>query len=138
MRLSMRVSSIFLFLALVLSAVPSSAQQSLNTGNSQVGILKSYDSEQITVAAVAIGFTASKINPTVTSGSGKAVLATCYNATAEIKILSTGTAPTSTVGLVIPIGGSFQVWGYDDISNFKAIRTGGSSATLDCQYSRLR
>lgn len=121
---------------LVLTTVGLSAQ---NTGNVQNNIRKTFASEQITVANTAIGFTAATINPTCTecAGNARATLASCYLGTAQIRILTSGTTPTSTLGIVVDIGQKFEVYGYDDILAFRAIRTGSTSGVLDCQYSRL-
>lgn len=132
---------IFFFSFIVLFSADILAQQGLNTGNVTTGIRKSFDSESITVAGTSIGFTASKIVPTSQSpatGDLRADLATCNNTgAASISILSTGTAATSSNGLIVPAGGTFQVWGYNDISNFRAIRVTSTSSTIVCIYSRL-
>ena len=47
-----------------------------------------------------------------------------------------GSDPTASVGIIIPDGGSFEIWGYDDISNFRAIRTGAVSSELTASFSR--
>jgi hypothetical protein len=132
-----------LTLTLVTLALPCYAQtagSALNTGNVNNAVVKSFDGEQITVAATAIGFTSSKINPTCAScipGQSKANVATCVSSTAQIRVFSYGTSPTSTTGLPIEAGTSFTVYGVNDVANFRAIRTGSTSAVLDCQYSRL-
>ena len=108
--------------------------------NSQTTIRDTFANEAITVAATAIGFTAATINPTCTDcpvNTLRATLATCVLETADIRILTSGTDPTSAVGILITAGQSFLVYGYDDISAFRAIRTGGSSGALTCQYSRV-
>lgn len=111
----------------------------LTTGNIQPAIRITYASEQITVAASAIGFTAATISPTCTGcpiNQLRATTAICTVATDSIRILSSGTTPTASLGLVVIAGGSFTVYGYTDIANFRAIRV-TNTATIDCQYSRL-
>jgi hypothetical protein len=57
--------------------------------------------------------------------------------TAQIRYTVDGvTAPTTTVGTLLEIGESLLLWGTQDIQNFKAIRTGGSSGVLDVHYAR--
>lgn len=93
-------------------------------------------SEQITVAATAIGFTTSKITPNGGPGQAQAVTAICRLETAEIRYTNDGTTtPTSSVGTLLEIGDVLTVQGHDVLVNFKAIRTGGSSGQLDCTYS---
>lgn len=97
-----------------------------------------YDSEAVTVAAVAIGFTSSKTLPTGTTY--KAQLATftieCVTtAPCPVRILATGTNPTASVGLIMNAGDIGTVYGTRDITRFKAIRTGANSASISVQYS---
>jgi hypothetical protein len=131
----------FLLISLVTLPINIFAQSALNTGNVTVARLVDFDAERITVAGTAIGFTSSKINPTVTdkpAGFSQAQLATCVNlpSGAQITILTTGTDPTSSTGITIEAGQSFKVWSYANISAFRAIRV-GSSSTLACIYSRM-
>lgn len=90
--------------------------------------------EQITVANTAIGFTTTKITPNPGGGS-QAILATCRNETAEIRYTIDGTTPTTTVGTPIEALEVFYVSGHDSLVRFLAIRTTGTSATLDCTYT---
>ena len=105
-------------------------------------ILKSFDSEAVTVDATVggVNLTVATFDPTVVDGAElvtASVLATIKNVGAEIRItLESGGVPTSTVGFVIPDGGSFEVYGIDDITNLKAIRTGGVSSIITAIYSR--
>lgn len=111
----------------------------VTTGNSTIGVRDTYASEQITVSNTAIGFTASTINPTCTDcplNVLRATMASCTVATDAVRVLSSGTTPTASLGLVIPAGGSFLVYGYLDIAAFRAIRV-TNDATMDCQYSRI-
>lgn len=99
-----------------------------------------FDTESITVAGTAIGFTASKIAPAGTTA--RAGLATfvveCSSSTpCPVRITTvTATPPTSSVGLLLNQGDIVTVYGYDDISAFKAIRTTANSAVIQPQYSR--
>lgn len=134
-RLLLTSSFLFLF------TIGITGQQSLNTQTSKDGIKPTFASEQITVANTAIGFTAGTINPTVASGltgASRATVASCTNSGAAIRILSSGTTPTTTLGLLVGDGQSFTVYGYTDIAAFRAIRIAGVSSVLDCQYGRVQ
>lgn len=113
--------------------------QNLNSNNLTEWIRLSYDSEAITVAATAIGFTASLINPTCTNcpGTGRASAASCTLETAEIRVSTVlADAPTTVLGMKISAGSSITVYGYNDIAAFRGIRTTGTSGVLNCTYYR--
>ncbi len=99
--------------------------------NSSFAVLKAYDYEQITVSSTAVGLTTSKIEPANGPRAAKVLI---YVSGAQIRFRVDGTDPTSTSGMVIDAGSYFEVIGYHDISNFKAIRTGSTDATLDVIY----
>lgn len=88
--------------------------------------------ETITVADTAIGFTAA----TITSASeGEMNFAFCGPLeTASVRWRDDGTAPTSSVGHLIEIGGVLEYDG--DLSDIKFIRTGAQSASLPVSYYR--
>ena len=90
--------------------------------------LRTYNFEALTVAGSSIGFTAA----TATT----AKLAVAKVESAQIRYRTDGTAPTATVGVVADPGDVIQVWGSADILAFRAIRTGGVSATLSTEFSR--
>jgi len=92
--------------------------------------------EQITVAASAIGFTASKVEPDGSGGGRQATIASCRVRTAEISFTYDNTAPTTTVGQLAEIGDQIVVSGHDNVMRFKAIRTGSTSGQLDCVYTQ--
>lgn len=87
--------------------------------------------EQITVAATAIGFTATSITPQ----GPPATTAVCRLETAQLRYTVNGTTPTTTVGTLWEVGEMVQFNGHDILVNFRAIRTGGTSGQLDCTYS---
>ena len=101
--------------------------------------LVSVDREQITVAGTAVGFTAAKITPNV-------IKAVAYVTTAPIRWYANGdastakgrggngTAPTSTLGLPADIDVIVEVVGYQDIQNFRMIRSTGTSAVVEVEY----
>lgn len=87
--------------------------------------------EQITVAASSIGFTGSKITAT---GQPMATYAVCRLRTAEISYTTDGTVPTTTVGTLAEVGDVLVFNGHDVLTQFRAIRTTGTSGQLDCNY----
>ena len=59
--------------------------------------------------------------------------------TAQIRVLDDGTAPTTTLGKVVEAGQSIEYLDFDSrdtLLAFRAIRTGGTSGTLDISYYR--
>ena len=85
--------------------------------------------EQITVDNTAGGkaLTAAKY-----SGASKALITV---ETAQIRFRVDGGAPTSTVGHVADIDDQIELDSVEDIANFRAIRTGTTSATISVTYS---
>ncbi len=90
--------------------------------------------EKITVADTAIGFTSSKITNTSSGVFYTANRADCTLETANIRFRTDTTSPDSSTGLLVAAGQSFSVTDHDDLVNFKAIRTGSNSGTLNCCY----
>lgn len=134
-----KLISITLLVLLMASSFGHVSAQNLNSNNLTQWIRMSYDSEKITVAAVAIGFTSSLINPTCTDcpGTGRASSAVCTLETAEIRVSTVlADAPTTVTGMLVPAGSSIAVYGYNDIAAFRAIRTTGTSGVLNCTYYR--
>ena len=101
--------------------------------------------EQITVAGTAIGFTTAQLVVVSTTNAGEggtsytstktAFEAYITNETNEIRWTCDGTTPTSTVGHVLAAGSGLMLTGYQNLKNFRAIRT-GSSATLSVTFFR--
>lgn len=89
--------------------------------------------EQITVAAVSIGFTLANIN-NLTGVHPSAVQAVCRLELAEVRYTIDGTTPTTTVGTPWEPLETLTFNGSDTLNNFRAIRTGGTSGQLDCTY----
>ena len=54
--------------------------------------------------------------------------------TAQIRWTVDGTAPTTTVGTLLEIGETIEFETRAELTWFKAIRTGGSSGTLQVEY----
>lgn len=94
---------------------------------------ETYDSEKITVADTAIGFTAAKLTP---SSSGPPTIARVYLETAQIRFTVHGTDPTSTTGKILEVGQEIEIDSFHDISKFKAIRTGSTSGVITVHFER--
>lgn len=119
---------------LFLSSIPVNAQRAL--------LYVAFDTEQITVAAAAIGFTTAKIS----KQDYRANLAVCTTECSSgspcplrYNTISTVT-PTASVGLIVNATSgsdvSLTTYGWDNIVAFKAIRTGANSVLLSCIYYR--
>lgn len=92
--------------------------------------LTARDSEQVTVAATAIGFTAAK------ALHEKVIRAFVSVETAQVRI-NTKNTPTAGGTEGSPIknpNDEFYVTGYSDLKNFLAIRTGAVSGVLTVIY----
>jgi hypothetical protein len=125
-------------LLLVLLLVPciANAQQ-----NSTVIIKTAFAYEQITFTNVAAGFSSNIYNPTVAgvpSSQSRAELATmnCETASASIRARWDGTAPTSTVGVIINQSDFVSINGFGNISKFQAIITAATNVTCNVTYYR--
>ena len=90
--------------------------------------LRTFAFEALAVAGTSIGFTAA----TATS----AKLAVAKVESAQIRYRTDGTAPTATVGIIADPGDVILVYGSADVLAFRAIRTGGVSATLSSEFLR--
>ena len=96
-----------------------------------IGKLIGYDMEEITVTSVAIGLTASKLTATP---KPKEVFIFCE--TAQCRYFYHGSTPDSTSGIPLNPFDSVRMKGYSNLNNFKAIRTGVTSAKLTVIYER--
>lgn len=67
-----------------------------------------------------------------------AVAAFCRLETAQIRFTIDGTAPTTTVGTLLEIGETLDLHGRNELTGFKAIRTGGTSGTLQAEFSKVK
>lgn len=127
-----------LFVGLLLLLVYSPNLVEAQGNNIQTRFFVSYDNETITIAGAAIGFTTTKITP---SGfSYRASLVTfrveCVTSPCPIRVLSNGNTPNASSGILLNEGDIVSVFGFDDISRFKGIRTGANSASIVAVYSR--
>lgn len=105
----------------------------------QQAIRVAFASEKITVSSTAVGFTAATINPSTptnrTVNQRYASHAYCTVEGDAIRWLSTGSNPLAATGIYVAAGGNFNVYGIENITNFKMIRV-TTDATVNCQYSR--
>lgn len=101
------------------------------------GLYAPYEYEDLTVDNTAGGvfLAVAKVKP------GEGVLKDAQRIimtleTAAIRYTTDGTAPTTTLGHLLNSGAILVLLGEPTISNFRAIRTGGSSGTFRCTYER--
>ena len=93
--------------------------------DTDVGIVAFAD-ETLTIAGTAVGLTASKYSD--------AIRAEMTLEDAQIRFWVDGTDPTSSAGHPVNIGDIINIDGTSQIINFKAIRTGATSGTLQITY----
>jgi len=84
------------------------------------------DYESVTVATVSIGFDATP----ATNNGIKPSAATITVETAQLRFRTDGTAPTSSEGHLAGVGDVIELTDRGECDNFRAIRTGASSATI--------
>lgn len=123
----------------VLWLMPSSSSAQVGTGGPVVG-MDAYAYESITVATVAIGFTASLLSPTNQPSAKAAIVTVEPTASSDFRYLYHGADPTTTEGHLVtiatPTERMFTVVGINNLTRFRAIRTGGTSAVLKVTYVR--
>lgn len=90
-----------------------------------------YAYESITVGASAIGFTEAKIIANTEGFTIGSVF--CTLETAQIRFRLDGTDPTSSEGHLLEPGQSLTIE-YNDVVNFRSIRTGGTSGVLKASF----
>ena len=93
------------------------------------------DYESITVSSTAVGFTASKLNPT--SGDFKGMNCKevyCTSETASLRFRMDGINPTATEGHLLPSGSELKIKNPQSIAKFKAIRNTTTDAVLKVTY----
>jgi len=91
-------------------------------------IYKALDREQLTVSSSVVQLTSSKITPSVTY----AFIQVQENV---IRVAVDGTNPAAGgAGLLFYPGDAFEVWGEDDLKNFKTIRETSNDAKIEVIY----
>jgi hypothetical protein len=86
--------------------------------------------EKITIADTAIGFTAATL---VTDDQVQASFCMGVLEGAQVRFYVTGDTPTSTTGTPLEVGSVLTISGYTNLKQFKAIRTGTVSGTIEMQ-----
>ena len=86
--------------------------------------------ESLPVSDTAKALTPSKYNTSVHT----ATVAFITVEDAQIRFRYDGTDPTSSEGHIADVGDVIKIEGYNNIANFKAIRTGSSDATIRVTY----
>ena len=94
------------------------------------GIRKAFAFETVTVTASSTALTTA----TYTTDGEKAKRAVLTLETGQIRYRYDGTAPTASVGHILNVFDILVINSSDNISNFRAIRTGGTSGVLSCTY----
>lgn len=85
--------------------------------------------EPITVTATAGGLTATGDNSI--EGQRSALITV---EVAQIRVLFDGTTVTATTGHVMDVGDTLNLDSFEALTDFSAVRTGGTSATIRCTY----
>jgi len=98
-----------------------------------IGKLEGYDTEEITIdnTVGGVGLTAAKLNSTP-----KPKEAFIFCETAQLRYYYDGTAPTTSSGFPLNPYDSIRIKGILNMENFKAIRTGATSAKITVCYER--
>jgi len=122
----------FLFVLVAALMLPSilGAQQCF-IGN--VRGIEPLDHDELTIGAVASGFTAG----TIQQAAGNAHIAVVTIETDEIRYWTDGTTPTGSSGHLAAAGSSFLVCGLNSLKNFLAIRV-TTDADMKVSYFRAR
>jgi hypothetical protein len=96
-------------------------------------ILRPTGFEVITIDSTAGGkyFTVSKYYASNKITSDYVIM---VNETAQIRFTVDGTAPTSTVGTPLQVNQGWVLETYEELKNFRAIRTGTTSGSLNVIY----
>ena len=97
----------------------------------QASILQTFDQEDLTVDAT-VGGVRLTLSYILTTPPAKA--ATLTVETAQIRWTCDGTTPTTTVGNPMDAGDSIVISGAQNIKQFRAIRTGGTSGSLNVTF----
>lgn len=121
---------LFIVLLILSLATPVAAQ------NNTTRFFNAYDYENLTVDSTAggVGFSTSKLSGT--KAQAVTVTISCASGTScNARFTVDGTAPTTTVGLLVSYGQSFVIYGSSNLRRFKAIREGATSAVFNVQYS---
>lgn len=95
--------------------------------------MQAFAHESITVDNTSGGV---RLTPAYVLATPHAKAATITVESAQMRWTKDGTAPTTTVGHLANVGTVIQLDNGNDLSKFRAIRTGSTSADLHVTYSR--
>ena len=105
----------------------------LDIGTFQGIKMRAYDYEEITISTVALGLTATKLNPGGADPE-KARAAVIVIRTNPVNFRVDSGNPTSTTGIAAAVGDQVNVIGFSNLSQFRAIRSGAADGTLCVTY----
>jgi hypothetical protein len=95
--------------------------------------------ESLTVAATSVGLASGTKEP---GGVGTGYSTSCVGQleTATVRVRMDGTAPTTSVGVLLNVGDVIALRNVHDIDAFRGIRTGGTSGTIPftCSVNTLQ
>lgn len=129
---------VLLTLVLVLSTITTASARQNNTTRFFIA----YDYENLTIddTAGGIAFTASKVinssNPIETAQLVTFTVDCSAGTDCPIRMTLDGTAPTTSIGMRAIYRDSVTIYSITNISAFRAIREGATSAILNVTYSR--
>lgn len=98
--------------------------------------LTAFAFEQITFTNTATSLTAATYAPTNQNRPATLATLVCETASATLRARWDGTAPTSTVGVIINQGDAVTINGLVNIQQFQGIRTAATSVVCDVHYYR--
>jgi hypothetical protein len=90
-----------------------------------------YDQESLTVSAVPIAFTNSKLYPSTGIEPITAIVAV---ETTPVRFTVDGTVPSEEIGTLLGAGDVLTIEGERDIQRFSVISSTGVTATCRCNY----
>lgn len=111
----------------------------INTNQVIAGIFQPYAYESVTVTDSATALTATtykeskEVKTNSDRGAARAIITV---ETAQLRYRYDGSDPTSAEGHILNINDVLVLVGTDAISQFRGIRTGGTSAVLKVTYER--
>lgn len=97
--------------------------------------LRAGDFEQISVGVTAVGFTSTKLQPTSGTYSGKSAhMVMIVPEDGAVRFRLDGTSPTAAVGMLLNLGETLTLEGYETLSGAKFISQSGATITLNVTY----
>ena len=102
-------------------------------------VARDFETLAIDNTAGGVGFTSTKMNKSRTTNSPYDAIQRCVEVLVTFedqpaRYTVDGTAPTTTVGHLIAAGDTAIIQGFENISKFRAIRTGGTNSAAAITY----